>query len=52
MAIGTGPTNNAPVVYTRQQKGHSVILALLFGWITLYILPIYWALSPNHYYHL
>ena len=44
--------NNHNVLYNREQKGHSVIMAVLFGWTTLYILPIYWAVSPNHYYHL
>ncbi len=37
--------------YVRQQNGHSIVLAILFGWTTLYVLPIYWAISPNHYYH-
>lgn len=40
------------VQYVRQQKGHSVILALLFGWISLYILPVYWTVSKDHYWHL
>lgn len=38
--------------YIRQQKGHSAILAIIFGGFTLYILPIYWLVSKNHYYHL
>lgn len=38
--------------YVRQQKGHSVVLAILFGWITLYILPVYWTISKDHYWHL
>lgn len=38
--------------YVRQQKGHSIIAAVLLGWVTLYILPIYWAVSKDHYYHL
>lgn len=38
--------------YTRIQKGHSAILAILFGGFTLYILPIYWLVSKEHYYHL
>lgn len=49
-ADGTQVENK--VKYVRQQKGHSAILAILFGGITLYILPIYWLISPNHYYHL
>lgn len=43
-------TNKAQ--YVRQQKGHSLLLAIFMGWTTLWILPIYWAISPNHYYHL
>lgn len=42
---------NAPT-YVRQQKGHSIILAILFGWVSLYILPIYWTVSKGHYWHL
>jgi hypothetical protein len=37
--------------YVRTQKGHSLILHLIFGWILLYIPTIYFAVSPNHYYH-
>ena len=37
--------------YIRQQKGHSIILAIFLGWTTLYILPLYWTFSPNHYWH-
>ena len=52
MAMNThGASGNAPI-YTRQQKGHSAIMAILFGWLTCYIVPIYWLFSPNHYYHL
>ena len=40
------------IQYTREQKGHSILFAIFVGWVTLYILPIYWAISPNHYYHL
>lgn len=39
------------VVYNREQKGHSLILHLLFGGFLLYIPTIYFAVSPNHYYH-
>lgn len=35
--------------YVRQQKGHSLILHLLFGWVLLYIPAIYISCSPNHY---
>lgn len=38
--------------YVRQQKGHSAIKCILFGWTTAYILPIYWLISKDHYYHL
>lgn len=37
--------------YTRQQKGHSLILHLLFGGFVLWIPTIYFAASPNHYFH-
>lgn len=39
------------VVYNREQKGHSLTKHLLFGWIALYIPTIYYAVSPNHYFH-
>lgn len=39
--------------YIRQQKGHSIIVAILtvgyFG-IGLFLIP-YYCLSPNHYWH-
>lgn len=39
--------------YVRQQKGHSALLGwLLIGPLTCFIVPIYWAVSPNHYFHL
>jgi hypothetical protein len=38
-------------VYTREQKGHSLILHLLFGWALLYIPTIYVAVSPRHFWH-
>jgi len=38
--------------YIRQQKGHSLILHLIFGMFVLYIPTIYYAVSPNHYFHL
>lgn len=38
--------------YTREQKGHSIVLHLLFGWIFFYIPTIYYALSPRHFFHL
>lgn len=39
--------------YVRQQKGHSFIMEwLVLGIFTIWIRPIYLALSPNHYFHL
>lgn len=38
-------------VYTREQKGHSIVLHLLFGWAVLWIPTVYYALSPRHYFH-
>lgn len=43
--------NNMPVSYTRKQTGHSITKHLLLGWIVLYIPTIYFAVSPNHYFH-
>lgn len=37
--------------YVRQQKGHSLILHLLFGGFVLWIPAIYFTTSPNHYWH-
>lgn len=37
--------------YVRHQKGHSLILHLLFGGVVLWIPTIYFAVSPNHYFH-
>lgn len=50
-ADGTQSTNQ--VHYVRQQKGHSVIFAIFIALpFTAGILPLYWLLSKNHYYHL
>lgn len=39
--------------YVRQQKGHSWILHwLVLGIFTVWIVPIYYSFSPNHYWHL
>ena len=43
--------NRMPVSYNRQQTGHSLTKHLLFGWLLLYIPTIYYAVSPNHYFH-
>jgi hypothetical protein len=37
--------------YVRQQTGHSIIKHVLFGWALLWIPTIYYAVSPNHYFH-
>lgn len=37
--------------YVRNQTGHSIILHALFGWALAYIPTIYYAFSPNHYFH-
>jgi hypothetical protein len=37
--------------YNRQQTGHSLIKHLIFGIFLLYIPTIYYAVSPNHYFH-
>lgn len=39
------------LVYAREQKGHSVILHIVFGGILLWIPTLYYALSPRHYFH-
>lgn len=40
-------------VYTRQQQGHSFIKEwFILGVFSLWIRPIYFAVSPNHYFHL
>lgn len=39
--------------YVRQQKGHSAIIGwLIIGPFTAFIVPIYWTISKNHYWHL
>ena len=39
--------------YVRQQKGHSIILMLILCLFGIGIpFAIYYAISPNHYYHL
>ncbi len=45
--------NNTAMVYTRQQKGHSLLLhILLIGPFCLWINCIYITASPNHYWHI
>lgn len=55
----TGPLTSQKInvkreaVYTRQQKGHSFILHwFVLGIFTVWIVPIYYTVSPNHYWHL
>lgn len=38
--------------YVRQQQGHSLIKHVLLGGFVLWIPTIYYALSPNHYFHM
>jgi hypothetical protein len=38
-------------VYTRQQKGHSLVKHVLLGIFVLWINVIYLSVSPNHYWH-
>lgn len=58
MRTSHGPMNNRSlnvnreVVYTRQQKGHSLTLHLLFGIVVLWINVIYISASPNHHWHI
>lgn len=39
--------------YVRQQRGHSFLLHwLVLGIFTVFIVPLYYTFSPNHYWHL
>ena len=39
--------------YVRQQKGHSWLLHwIVLGVFTMWIVPIYYSFSPNHYWHI
>ena len=38
--------------YVRNQKGHSLFLHLALGWMLMYLPTAYYAMSPNHYFHL
>jgi len=38
-------------IYTRQQKGHSIIFHLLVGFFVLWINVIYLTVSKNHFWH-
>jgi hypothetical protein len=40
------------IIRTRAQKGHSIIRdGMLLGVFTMWMLPLYWTFSPNHYWH-
>lgn len=50
---GNMKTSRDGAQYVRQQKGHSWLIGwLLIGPLTMFIVPIYWSVSPNHYWHL
>lgn len=49
--MSDGLAKKNEVSYVRQQKGHSLILHLLFGFMVLYINVIYISVSKNHYWH-
>ncbi len=57
-AFLTGPATAASlnvtrqVFYNRQQKGHSIIFHIFAAVFVLWISSLYYAVSPNHYYHL
>jgi len=39
--------------YTRQQKGHSLVLHwFVLGIFSVFIVPIYYSVSPNHFWHI
>lgn len=38
-------------IYTREQKGHSLIAHLLLGWLVAYVDIIYISVSKNHFWH-
>lgn len=38
--------------YMRTQRGHSLVLHLLFGALVMWIPALYYTASPNHYWHL
>jgi len=43
--------NGAQMVYNRAQTGHSLTKHLIFGMFVLWIPSVYYAVSPNHFYH-
>lgn len=38
-------------IYTREQKGHSIIKHVFLGVFVLWIPTIYYTFSKNHYWH-
>lgn len=41
------------VVYTREQKGHSIILHwFVLGIFSMFIVPVFYTVSPRHYWHI
>ena len=49
---GNMKTSRDGAQYVRQQKGHSWVLHwLVLGIFTCFIVPIYYSVSPNHYWH-
>ena len=50
-AAGHAVNRPGATVYTREQKGHSIVLHLLLGAVVLWIPTIYFAVSPRHYFH-
>ena len=44
-------TNKEKPAYVREQKGHSLVKHILFGWALLWIPAIYYTVSKNHYWH-
>lgn len=50
---GTMKTSRDGAQYIRQQKGHSWLLHwVVLGIFSLFIVPIYYSVSPNHYWHI
>jgi hypothetical protein len=49
--MSDGLARKNEVSYVRQQKGHSIILNVLFGTFILWINVIYISVSKNHYWH-
>lgn len=47
----TRKANGMTVSYVRHQTGHSLTKLLLLDWMTLYVRTVYYAISPNHYFH-